>query len=87
MARSSDGVCGTSAFNGSFSSACKEDIARHFNHPEYAILRPTEFMGDLRGTANGMIHGAMAVDLDNLFYRRISFYKHHIGDCPFGGLT
>ena len=47
MALLGEGVGGANTEGGNFRSGCKDDIARNFNRPEYAILRPSGFRVDL----------------------------------------
>ena len=66
MAQIAVGVFGTTDFEGNFTSACRADISGHFSQPVYAILRPTEFRGDLRKNGNRNVDGALVVALGNL---------------------
>ena len=49
MARLSEGARGTNADMGDFRCVSNGDIANHFNKPEYAINRPSEFRNDPTG--------------------------------------
>ena len=73
-----------------FRRETKDDVARHLSRPEYTILRPAEFRGDLRGGIQGPNHtvsASMEGSLSQLVYRSSSFNTNlHIGDCPCGEL-
>ena len=86
-ARLEEGARGTSDLKGNFRIASKEDIADHFNQPEYAILRPAEFRGDFRKNGNRAVNDAMVVYFRDLVYQSVTFNEHHyIEDCPCGEL-
>ena len=61
MGRLSEGGCGTSTFEGNVRGASKADISGHFNHPEYAIMRPGEYTECLRVVLNTVQIGRYAI--------------------------
>ena len=73
-----------------FRSGAKDDISRHFARSGYVILRPSEFMDDLRNDIQGgnlTIRDDMEFDLGRLVYQKASVCTQlHIGDCPCGEL-
>ena len=73
-----------------FRSNSKEAISDHFNDPEYAVLRPSDFRYDLRGDdqgANRTIRGGTIPSKKKLAYRRDRFHSHrHIESSSRGEL-